>query len=935
MATMRPVDARDAATAAFADVPRERATFALATGTMVGRYVIVGELGAGGMGAVYIAYDAQLARRVAIKVLRPDARGPEAQARLLREAQAMARLTHPNVVTVHDVGAFGEEVFVAMEYVDGQTLKAWLKSPRPWRESLAVLKAAGRGLEAAHAAGIVHRDFKPANVLLGNDGRVVVADFGIARACGDGENGPPEPAPPARSTRPGAASAPDAGREAAGPASLPPPSSIHARLTETGALVGSVGYMSPERAFEHRDDAGSDQFGFCVTLHRALYGEAPFPTADLETYLSALLGDPRPPPAGTPVPSWVQAVVRRGLRRRTSERFASMTELLAALERDPSRRRRRWLLGASAIALGGAAAVGWGAHERGLRATCRAGEELIASTWGPEARASVNAAIAATGVPIAGEVATRAVSVLDAYAVEWARVHREASEATLLRHEQSAAAMSERLACLDTEREELGALIGVLSRADAAVATHALTATYDLAAPRTCLDATGAHVTTKIPNAPEARARLAALRRAVAEATALRMASKCDDALLARALAEARAIPDRQSEAELLLVVGECKREFGDPAAASAAWEEVFAAAEAAGNDSLAAIAAAKTAFELGNSLENMHEARRWLAIARGIREREGHDDRADAEILESELAIASSEGHPDQTLALRDRLVTLTERIYGASHPRVAAAINNRACDLGATGRAEEAVVEFRRALAMQEALFGADTPALSLDYNNIAANLTTLGRYDEAKVAMDRSIALLAPLGSENTHWVLPLASMAVLANRVGDTEAALAAADRGIAIVNAAGGDSERRQLPYLFVERGNALLQKYDAKGALESCARSLSVQEKNESIGPEQTYSADALACLGEAYTALGRAEDGLVYLERSVSLTKRDPAADLALARFALARALSAAKRTPERARELAVSAQRDLRATPGMERPAAAVDRWLATARR
>ena len=326
-----------------------------------------------------------------------------------------------------------------------------------------------------------------------------------------------------------------------------------------------------------------------------------------------------------------------------------------------------------------------------------------------------------------------------------------------------------------------------------------------------------------------------------------------------------------------------------------------------------------------------MHEARRWLAIARGIRERADHDDRADAEILEAELAISSSEGHPDRTLALRDRLVALLERIYGASHPRVAAAINNRACDLGATGRPELAVAEFRRAIAMQEALFGPDTPALAIDYNNIGANLTTAGRYDEAKVAMARSFALLAPLGEDNTHWVLPLASMAVLANRVGDTEGALAAADRGIAIVDSAGGGSERRQLPYLLVERGRALLRKNDAKGAIEACARALGVQEKNESVGPDQTYSADALACLGEAETAVGRAEEGLGHLERSVSLTKRDPATDLALARFALARALSAAKRTPERARELAVLAQGDLHAAPGMEPEAAEVDRWLA----
>src|SRR5580704_17289241 len=185
-----------APTATLEDTERGgHAAFALSTGAQVGRYVIVDRLGAGGMGTVYVAYDAQLARRVAIKVLRPDRKEEDSHARMLREAQAMARLTHPNVLAVHDVGAYGDDVFIAMEYVEGRTLKAWMREPHTWREALAILKAAGRGLAAAHAAGLVHRDFKPENVLLGNDGRVVVADFGIARAQGADEPAPVEASP--------------------------------------------------------------------------------------------------------------------------------------------------------------------------------------------------------------------------------------------------------------------------------------------------------------------------------------------------------------------------------------------------------------------------------------------------------------------------------------------------------------------------------------------------------------------------------------------------------------------------------------------------------------------------------------------------------------------------------------------------------------------
>ena len=227
----------------------------------------------------------------------------------------MARLTHPNVLTVHDVGSFDDGVFIATEYVEGQTLKSWLNEPRSWREVLAVLAQAGRGLEAAHAAGIVHRDFKPENVFLGNDGRVVVGDFGIARAQ---DEGPTSEAslPPSTETASGPASAPDV---ASGP------SLVDASLTRPGAMVGTVGYMSPERAFQQHDDARSDQFSFGVTLYRALYAQRPFEYTGLESYLAALRRPPRPPPEGNRVPSWVHEVVLRAMARDPSARFASMT----------------------------------------------------------------------------------------------------------------------------------------------------------------------------------------------------------------------------------------------------------------------------------------------------------------------------------------------------------------------------------------------------------------------------------------------------------------------------------------------------------------------------------------------------------------------------------------------------------------------------------
>ncbi len=932
---MSPGDAPSGApTVTLAKGEGPHGAFTLATGTVLGPYVIVGRLGAGGMGAVYLAYDARLARRVAIKVLHPDAEGADAHARMLREAQTMARLTHPNVLAVYDVGEFGDGVFIATEYIEGHTLRSWLDERRGWRDVLAVLKAAGRGLEAAHAAGIVHRDFKPDNVFLGNDGRVVVGDFGIARAIARAQ----EATPPAEtSLRPGA-EAQSGANEAAKASGAVSGRSLHGSAhTLTGTMVGSVGYMSPERAFDGRDDPRSDQFSFCVTLHRALYGQAPFVYSGLSTYLDALLEPPRPPPEERRVPSWIHDVVLRGIAYEPSARFESMTALLRALDRDPTRRRLGWTLGACALGLSAVMTLGWARHRQNVRNECRGGESLIAATWGPDARAKVGAGITATAVPLASDYAARTQGSLDAYAAEWARVHREASEATLLRAQDSAQTMKDRLTCLDGERDELAALVDVLSRADAVVARNAISAAYGLPLPRACLEPRTARAASLAAETPERRGRVTALRRSVAEAEAQRMTGKFDAALNAatRALVEARAIPHRQSEAELLFLVAASKRELEDDAVARISFEEAFAASEAAGNDSLAAIAAATISLELSDSLADTRGAERWLATAKGIREREGPDDRAEAEVLEAEIQLGAIDGHADRVLVLRDRLIALLQRLYGASHPRIAVAIANRGYDLASAGKPDLAVVEFRRAIAMQELLFGPDVPFLSIYYNNLGSALTQSGRYAEGQGALQRALALVAPLGATSPHNVLPLASLAELENRIGDRDAALTAAERAIAIVDAS-GESEVRLLPALLVQQGLARLAKGDAAAAHVSCTRALALEEKRETLEPDKIQPdwEDALTCLGEAETALGPLERALAHLERSVSLTKREMATDLSLARFALARALTAAKRDPKRARDLAEAAGRELRAAPGMEREAREAESWLGARR-
>ena len=925
---MAPPDALSGSpTVSLGDTQREEAdpAFTLATGTLLGRYVILDQLGAGGMGTVYSrttrsSRDASRSRSF-VHRRRGRSRTRACRARRRRWRASRTRTSSP----CYDAGSFGDGLFIATEFVEGKTLEVVVRSRGRGASVLARPPGGRPRTRAGHAAGIVHRDFKPDNVFLGNDGRVVVGDFGIAQAR--------DPGPTSGPSLPPSTDAPS-GEDGEVPSVTSGPSLVDSSLTRPGAMVGTVGYMPPERASRQHDDARSDQFSFSVTLYRALYGQRPFEYTGLQSYLAALRRPPLPPPHGSRVPSWVHEVVLRGMAREPSARFASMTELLHALDRDPTRRRRGWAIAAVGAVLAAAAGVGWVQHKRSVAAQCRVGESLVAATWGPEARAAVGAGIASTAMPLAADYAARTQTALDAYAAEWARVHRTASEATLLLAQESAATMRDRLACLEGQREELGALVGVLSRADAVVAKHAVTAAYDLPSPHICLEPGAAHAASLAAETPEHAARVTALRRAVAEAEAHRVTGQYQEALDvgSRALVEARAIPHRESEAELLILIAGSKRELEDDAVGKVTLEEAFGACEAAGNDSLAAMVAAMISLELGDSLADTHGAERWLTIAKGIREREGVDDRADAEILESELSLLAAEGHADRALPLHDRLVTLLERIYGASHPRIAAAIANRARDLAITGKFDLAADDDRKAIAMGEQLFGPDVPSLSILYNNLGSVLTEAGRYAEARAALQRALALVAPLGPNSPHNVLPLVSLAQLENLVGEHDAALGEAARGLAIVEAS-GDSEVRYLPALLVQQGAALLARGDAAAARASCARALAVEDKQEVLGPDkiQPEAEDALTCLGEAEIALGRLDDAIPHLERSVSLTKRELATELPIARFALARALTAAKRDPGQALQLAESARRDLRATRGMEREAAEVEAWLA----
>ena len=309
------------------DPQATRLAAATPTSERIGRFVVLREVGRGAMGVVFAAYDEELDRKVALKLVELD-EAPDASLgrnQLLREAQALARLAHPNVVAVHEAGVHRGAVFLAMEFVDGVDLQRWLAAElRPWQGVVAAFRQAGEGLLAAHRVGLVHRDFKPSNVLVGDDGRVRVADFGLA-ARRDGPQLVPVPQ--------------DIDRRLA-------PSGRSSRLAGTiagiGALVGTPAYMAPE---QHRCEpvtAASDQFSFCVALFEALYGHRPFSGDTLDALARDVLTAELPATSPDPsVPAWLYAIVRRGLAREPAARFPDMQALLAELARDPEAERAR------------------------------------------------------------------------------------------------------------------------------------------------------------------------------------------------------------------------------------------------------------------------------------------------------------------------------------------------------------------------------------------------------------------------------------------------------------------------------------------------------------------------------------------------------------------------------------------------------------------
>jgi tetratricopeptide (TPR) repeat protein len=892
----------------------------LVRGAQFGRYLILHQVGAGGMGAVYAAHDPVLDRKVALKVLRGRVESAEAEQRLRREAQAMARLNHPNVVTVHDAGTHDNQPYVAMEFVVGQDLEAWLKAGnRGWREIVDVFTDAGKGLAAAHDAGLVHRDFKLSNVMVGDDGRARVTDFGLARAAESGEVvGPDSPS----MTLP------------LGGSSTIASSPLDTPLTEEGFLLGTPSFMAPEQAFEYRANKQSDQYSFCVSLFIALFGRHPLgDSSTIPEYLARLqVGQVEPPPSGHDVPEQIMAAIERGLSRSPDDRFPDMRELLEELRFDPQIQRKRRLLAGLGVAVLLAVVIGgvlYRSHQRNL---CSSGESRIASVCGQARMAALSEHFSIVAASFGAEALSAVQARLDGYARSWAAVYREACEATHMRGEHSEELLDRQMACLNRRLYEADHLLALLAAADRDLIASSLDAVVGLRSPEVCEDAMALVDRLSPPEDAESRSRIKDLEEGLAAAEADRLVGDYQASLdrLTDFAATAREIDYAPLLAETMISKGHLEGALGLPDNAEISLREALVAAEDGRDDRASVVAATNLMWVAGYLRSDFDEAEYWGAFAAAKVARLGGDDRLGAELADTQATVLVKAGRYREAQVLQEQVLEGITRFYGADSLDAAMAMTTMGHVLSSIGEYEKAVDYYRQSLDLKERLAGPDHPTVSFTAASLAQAYGGLGDNRKAVDLARRALAIQEHVfGPEDPQIAIALNNLAYGLEGLGQFDEARAAHERSMEVVSNSWGP-EHPQIAYSLLNLSSLEKQAGNFEAALTASRRAGEILMA--AYGSDHPLYAYAANNTGVYLMLTGRANEGVVHLEKALAIRTAD-AADpvlVSVTRFNLGRALWEAGQR-DRGRKLVRQAKKELqtlgnRAMEDLE----AVEKWL-----
>ena len=767
---------------------------ALQPGDKLDGYVLLRPIDSGAMGEVWLADDPALNRQVAIKVLHGalEIRASRDAAGLLqREARSLAQLSHPNVVVVHAVAHAMDRDYIAMEYVAGVTLREWLAASKAsLGERLDVLIQAGRGLAAAHAAGIVHRDFKPSNVLIGADGRVRVGDFGLARLRRRDDSG----AAPASAT---------------------------ARTT----LAGTPAYMAPEQLRGGAATEAGDQYSFAVSLYEAVYGLRPFDAATPGQLADAIERDaPRPPRGPVRVPGWLRAIILRGLRADAAARFASVAELVDAIE---ARRRRRWLRQVAAAMVAVAAVTAAVAVPLGRRAAAAPGcdreGEQIARVWSPARAAAIRRQLEAVAGDFGAEQWQRAAPLVDAYATRWSAMRRETCEATRVRHVQSDSLFDRRMYCLDRRLAQLESTAASLGGFDRrSLVARAVEVASGLPSLDPCA---GTQWLSDSPMPPIAtRGAIDDAFKAIDAARSLALQGSSQEAL----------------EAFRALVVRVAALDYA-PLTADLAFETAIAADDV-GDFKLAA----KEYERAGNLAAGLRRIDRVFEAQVRLSRMEGFHDRSAqalgrASSLEGLARLSPDPQHlamhhenlgalygydgryADAAAAYREALAALPAEAAGGLHgARAHEGLGLVFQDLGDYAASER---ELSLSLSVREEIYGPRHPMVARTLSNLGNVAIYRGQYARALEVYQRALGVLEAVADDNHPDIaMTLGNVAVAQEATGDYAGALATYERALALRIKAFGP-EHPEVALTTANKGNVLarLGRYDEAEALITAA----------------------------------------------------------------------------------------------------------------
>ncbi len=872
-------------------LPAATGSGAIAPADRVGRFVITGVLGAGGMGEVYAARDPELDRQVAIKVLRPDLL-TRADTRLRREARAMARLSHPNLVAVHEVGVHAGQLFIAMELVAGTTLRTWAVG-KSWREIVRVYRAAGRGLAAAHEAGIVHRDFKPDNVLVGTDGRVAVSDFGLALT-----------------DEPDVPDGPDG----------EPPAQVDEDLTQAGTLLGTLRYMAPEQLERRGADARSDQFAFCVSLWEALDAH-PFDPARTARSSDACrdaiaAGVPRPKLRG--VPRRITRTLLRGLSTEARDRWFDMPALLAQLD-GALARRARIAVGAIGLgAIGVAISATWVAREPAVD-PCAGVTGELATIWQPSDHPRIAAAFATTGRANAADATTRVTGLLDRRAAEWAAMRVATCVAAKADGDQRRELHARQAACMQTQLHELDALVtGLTTRPSGEVVDRSIRVATELAPVSDCANVDALLEHPAPPPDPAIGARIDRLTQTVARAK-VRDALTGDVSEIQALQTEAAALRWDPLIAETGYLAGQMLFRRGENQPAERTLRDAAIAAARAHDDALVVESLGyvaqvvgdqgrpKEALEIAQASE-LAAARAGspvalqievaLSLAEAYQQLTQFDD-SDREYARAVALLERSQASPSRLAAtlnnwsneledrsdyarsvpMSDRAVALMREALGDHHPDLARILQSNGNKQLAIRNYALAKQRFEEALAIKEAVYGPSDPTVAMTVHSLGNFYTSAPPNDlpRAQKLYERARDIwLAKAGPANGNVLMARFNLGVNLKRQGRFTEALAELEAVLAIRQATPETSQLKvantleAIAEVEVERGNSAV-------AIDHAQRALAIREKV--AGPETSDVADSLSVLATLWSATDCAK-ARPFADRAIAVLAKQPNGD-------------------------------------------------------